>query len=45
MAAKDSSRAEALKAEVTQLKASLALFEAEEREANAALDKALSENS
>jgi seryl-tRNA synthetase len=43
MAAKDSSRAEALKAEVAELKMHLATFEAEERKANAALDKALSE--
>ncbi len=43
MAAKDAGRAEALKAEVAELKGGLAGFEAEEREASAALDKALSE--
>ncbi len=41
--AKDAARAEALKAEVAELKGRLAGFEAEEREASAALDKALSE--
>ncbi|SFK29682.1 serine--tRNA ligase [Methylocapsa palsarum] len=43
MAAKDSARAEALKAEVAELKAGLAAFEAEEKEATALLDKALAE--
>ncbi len=43
MAAKDSARAEALKAEVAELKVSFAAYEAEEREAIAVLDKALSE--
>ncbi|WP_036257578.1 serine--tRNA ligase [Methylocapsa aurea] len=43
MAAKDASRAEGLKAEVAELKTHLSGFEAEEREASAALDKALSE--
>jgi seryl-tRNA synthetase len=43
LAAKDAVRAEALKAEVAELKTRLGVFEAEEREASAALDKALSE--
>jgi len=43
MAAKDSARAEALKAEVAELKTRLPAFEAEERAASAVLDKALSE--
>ncbi len=43
LGAKDAARAEALKAEVAELKGRLAGFEAEEREASAALDKALSE--
>ncbi|MHB8884459.1 MAG: serine--tRNA ligase [Methylovirgula sp.] len=43
MKAKDSARAEALKAEVADLKASLPRLEAEEQAAIAALDKALSE--
>jgi seryl-tRNA synthetase len=43
LAAKDAARAEALKAEVAELKTRLAGFEAEERDASAALDKALSE--
>ncbi|WP_026606373.1 serine--tRNA ligase [Methylocapsa acidiphila] len=43
MAAKDSARAEALKAEVAELKAGFSALEAAEREAIAFLDKALSE--
>ncbi|WPP05869.1 serine--tRNA ligase [Methylocella tundrae] len=43
MAAKDSARVDVLKAEVAELKTRLADFESEEREATAALDKALSE--
>jgi seryl-tRNA synthetase len=43
LAAKDAARAGALKAEVAELKTRLGGFEAEEREASAALDKALSE--
>ncbi len=43
MAAKDAARAEALKAEVAELKVSFAAYEAEERDSIAALDKALSE--
>jgi seryl-tRNA synthetase len=43
MKAADSARAEALKAEVAELKASLATSETDEREAIAALDKALAE--
>jgi seryl-tRNA synthetase len=43
LGAKDAVRAEALKAEVAELKGRLAGFEAEEREATAALDTALSE--
>jgi seryl-tRNA synthetase len=43
MKAGDTQRAEALKAEVAEVKASLATYEAEEREAIAALDKALAE--
>ena len=43
MAKKDSARAEALKAEVAELKASLSALEAEERAAIEALDKALAE--
>jgi seryl-tRNA synthetase len=43
LAAKNAARAEALKAEAAELKTRLAGFEAEERDATAALDKALSE--
>jgi seryl-tRNA synthetase len=43
MKAGDTVRAEALKAEVAELKASLSTYEAEEREAIEALDKALAE--
>jgi seryl-tRNA synthetase len=43
MKAGDTARAEALKLEVADLKTALAAYEAEEREAIAALDKALSE--
>ena len=43
MKAGDSLRAEALKAEVAKLKTALARYEADEREAIAALDKALAE--
>jgi seryl-tRNA synthetase len=43
MKANDSPRAEALKAEVAELKESLAVYEAEERDAIAALDRALAE--
>jgi seryl-tRNA synthetase len=43
MASKDSARAEALKAEVAGLKTNLPVLETEERNANAALEKALSE--
>jgi len=43
MKAKDEAKAEALKAEVAELKNTMPLFEAEEREAIDALDKALSE--
>ncbi|MGA2637892.1 serine--tRNA ligase [Methylocella sp.] len=43
LAAKDAARAETLKAEVAELKTRLAGFEAEERDATAALDRALSE--
>ncbi len=43
MKAGDTARAEALKVEVAELKTALAAYEAEEREAIAALDKALSE--
>jgi seryl-tRNA synthetase len=43
MAKKDVARAEALKAEVAELKTSLPAFEAEERKAIDALDKALAE--
>ncbi|MEJ0095054.1 MAG: serine--tRNA ligase [Methylocella sp.] len=43
MAAKDATRADALKAEVAELKTRLPAFEAEERRASEALDKALSE--
>jgi seryl-tRNA synthetase len=43
LATKDSARAEALKAEVAELKMRLPTLEADERAASAALDKALSE--
>jgi seryl-tRNA synthetase len=43
MKAKDEAKAEALKAEVAELKNTMPFFEAEEREAIEALDKALSE--
>ncbi|WOJ89361.1 serine--tRNA ligase [Methylocapsa polymorpha] len=43
MAAKDFPRADALKGEVAELKTSFATFEAEERDAITALDKALAE--